>query len=596
METVLRILSICNQYHSDKGTDVSPDDCLFQEQTYVDETQENGSYNTQVEPAEHDHNISKKDLSQNVNTSPSVNFDAKSQDNIPANEDVEEGEISGGLSGTKSNSIIIPLSTEAVENGDVQARVINKTTRNLVDYSEIAVNAKSQESVMQATKKRDLVKDSGAQNTRKRQGSCSEEESRNKKSKNSVDRTTRPDYVALLGENASQEVVDATTNKDAPNEKKKKRALTQERKAKKKKKDRLKRAEKNRKLGIKRLTLQPVIKEKKITYCRHYMNGRCHEGEKCKFSHDTIPLTKSNPCCHFARHACMKGDDCPYDHDLSKYPCKNYQTKGSCNRGSDCMFSHEVLPSEDSLNESNKSKPEQKTPSNSGSKKVEAKSYLVPKFVDVTPKVDSAVKEITKMPLLNQDSKEKPKGPLVIHDSEKITRTPIVVPRGINFLSFGKKAGIESCSSPKVDSEVKEITKMPPLVQESEEKTKGPPVVHDFEEISQITKTPSVVPRGINFLSFGKKPGLDNSNSGYSFKISNRVEKPRISDVAGEGSRSVPTVSVVNEFKVDFLADKMSYSKNPIPMMSFMSSTSQKLLRSTLAFASELDSGLKSKV
>ncbi|KAF5768389.1 putative transcription factor C3H family [Helianthus annuus] len=73
------------------------------------------------------------------------------------------------------------------------------------------------------------------------------------------------------------------------------------------------------------------------------MNGRCHEGAKCKFSHDTTPLTKSKPCCVFARHACMKGDDCPFDHELSKYPCNNYQTTGSCNRGSACMFSHEVL-------------------------------------------------------------------------------------------------------------------------------------------------------------------------------------------------------------------------------------------------------------
>ncbi|PWA78915.1 zinc finger, CCCH-type [Artemisia annua] len=54
--------------------------------------------------------------------------------------------------------------------------------------------------------------------------------------------------------------------------------------------------------------------EKKISICGHYMNGKCHEGEKCKFSHNTIPLTKSKPWCHFARYACMKGDYCPYDH------------------------------------------------------------------------------------------------------------------------------------------------------------------------------------------------------------------------------------------------------------------------------------------
>ncbi|CAA3008388.1 zinc finger CCCH domain-containing 65 isoform X4 [Olea europaea subsp. europaea] len=75
--------------------------------------------------------------------------------------------------------------------------------------------------------------------------------------------------------------------------KKKNGPLSKERRAKKKKKDRIKRAEKNRKLGVKRLKLQPVLKPKTITYCRHYLKGRCLEGEKCKFSHDTIPLTKS---------------------------------------------------------------------------------------------------------------------------------------------------------------------------------------------------------------------------------------------------------------------------------------------------------------
>ncbi|KAJ0514962.1 putative transcription factor C3H family [Helianthus annuus] len=289
---------------------------------------------------------------------------------------------------------------------------------------------------------------------------------------------------------------------DACNEKKKKRVVTKERKAKKKIKDRIKRAEKRLKLGVKRLKRQPVVKEKKISYCRHYMNGRCHEGEKCKFSHDTTPLTKSKPCCVFARHACMKGDDCPFDHELSKYPCNNYQTTGSCSRGSACMFSHETQPSEGSVNESNKSKPEQKPLSNSGSKKVETNSCSVPKFVDITSKSTHPPKGIN---FLSQE-----KLPLVSRP-----------PKGISFLSQ-EKLTLESRLSPKVDSGVKEITKTPPLFQDFEEKTKVPPVVHDFED---ITKTPTVVPRGINFLSFGKKPGLDYSNGGYSLRISNKVEK-----------------------------------------------------------------------
>ncbi|CAA3022191.1 zinc finger CCCH domain-containing 65 isoform X4 [Olea europaea subsp. europaea] len=158
--------------------------------------------------------------------------------------------------------------------------------------------------------------------------------------------------------------------------KKKNGPLTKERRAKKKKKDRIKRAEKNRKLGVKRLKLQPVLKPKTITYCRHYLKGRCLEGEKCKFSHDTIPSTKSKPCCHFARHSCMKGDDCPFDHQLSKYPCNNYTSQGFCSRGSDCLFSHKLL-AESSCPASNVSKPELKSQQQMmPATKVKAPSFL----------------------------------------------------------------------------------------------------------------------------------------------------------------------------------------------------------------------------
>ncbi|XP_074280729.1 uncharacterized protein LOC141605744 [Silene latifolia] len=119
-------------------------------------------------------------------------------------------------------------------------------------------------------------------------------------------------------------------------------SASEARKEKKKLKRRKQRAELNRKLGVKRLKLKPIVKPKVVQHCRHYLNGRCLEGEKCKFSHDVVPLTKSKPCCHFARQACMKGDDCPFDHQLSKYPCNNYSDTGFCNRGESCSFSHKI--------------------------------------------------------------------------------------------------------------------------------------------------------------------------------------------------------------------------------------------------------------
>ncbi|KAH9620068.1 hypothetical protein KSS87_006901 [Heliosperma pusillum] len=70
-------------------------------------------------------------------------------------------------------------------------------------------------------------------------------------------------------------------------------SASEAKKEKKKLKRRKQRAELNRKLGVKRLKLKPIVKPKVVQHCRHYLNGRCLEGEKCKFSHDVVPLTKS---------------------------------------------------------------------------------------------------------------------------------------------------------------------------------------------------------------------------------------------------------------------------------------------------------------
>ncbi|CAI8596636.1 unnamed protein product [Vicia faba] len=159
-------------------------------------------------------------------------------------------------------------------------------------------------------------------------------------------------------EDRKKEMVDASKSKRGPG--------SQEKKYKKRKKYRKNRAEKNRELGVKRLKLIPVQKPKTITYCRHYMKGRCNEGDKCKFSHDTVPETKSKACVHFARHSCMKGDDCPFDHQLSKYPCSNIVSNGSCTRGDACLFSHQVPTNQCIPTPTNGSKPESKSPLPSG--------------------------------------------------------------------------------------------------------------------------------------------------------------------------------------------------------------------------------------
>ncbi|XP_042409050.1 zinc finger CCCH domain-containing protein 7-like isoform X2 [Zingiber officinale] len=130
--------------------------------------------------------------------------------------------------------------------------------------------------------------------------------------------------------------------------KRKRGALTEERKAQKKKSRRRKRAEKEREQGVKRLKLPPVVKPKAVKLCNFYMIGRCQQGDLCKFSHDATPHTKSQPCKYFACDSCLKGDECQFDHELSKYPCHNFQSKGTCYRGDKCKFSHKIVDVEGS--------------------------------------------------------------------------------------------------------------------------------------------------------------------------------------------------------------------------------------------------------
>ncbi|XP_020529202.1 zinc finger CCCH domain-containing protein 7 isoform X1 [Amborella trichopoda] len=155
-----------------------------------------------------------------------------------------------------------------------------------------------------------------------------------------------------LFSNASKEIVTqygaASRSKDAKESRKRGKhgPLTEERKAKKKLAKKRQRAKKNKELGIKRLKLMPVTKAKPVVLCQFYMKGRCNLGLSCKFSHDTIPLTKSKPCKYLISNSCLKGQDCPYDHDLSNYPCRVFVANGTCLKGDKCPFSHKMPPPE----------------------------------------------------------------------------------------------------------------------------------------------------------------------------------------------------------------------------------------------------------
>ncbi|XP_012076966.1 zinc finger CCCH domain-containing protein 65 isoform X1 [Jatropha curcas] len=264
---------------------------------------------------------------------------------------------------------------------------------------------------------------------------------------------------------------------------------SEQKKVKKKEAKRKKRAQKNRELGVKRLKLRPVEKPKTVIYCRHYINGRCYEGEKCKFSHDTIPVTKSMPCSHFVHRMCLKGDDCPFDHELSKYPCTNYVTTGSCSRGEGCMFSHK-LPLKDDL------------PSNSNACTPELKPASLMSISNCKKQLDSggtSHNTIKASPdSVGNISRKNPEQNL----AKSVPSAPVPVPKGIRFFSAGKSCVTKSNPSALGGSAVTRNEGFKAGCQ-TDQNASG--TVQISNEIPR--GTPAVVtPKGINFLSFGKPP------------------------------------------------------------------------------------------
>ncbi|KAL4278213.1 hypothetical protein GQ457_03G046760 [Hibiscus cannabinus] len=327
---------------------------------------------------------------------------------------------------------------------------------------------------------------------------------------------------------SKNQVSKSKTKKDDGLNHKKKQCLTPaEKKEKKKRNKRKKRAEKNRQLGVKRLKLQTVLKPKPVSYCRHYLKGRCHEGELCKFSHDTVPLTKSQPCSHFARNSCMKGDDCPFDHQLSKYPCINYMTKGSCSRGDDCLFSHKGDVASFSTAPELQLKPSSQSGSDmrlsvsrASHKDVDASSYSVGAFPDKSKRqivADSASRnpdlackgESIKV---NQGSSSQK-----MNESGRVGNQSNQRMLGVNS-PFASRPSVTESSKFSLGSsflKMSESGRHGIQANQSESHT-----IHNVD--ASPKKKPDVVPRGINFLSFGKS-SLEDSTSKASLAL-NRAD------------------------------------------------------------------------
>ncbi|XP_011329593.1 protein suppressor of sable isoform X2 [Ooceraea biroi] len=77
------------------------------------------------------------------------------------------------------------------------------------------------------------------------------------------------------------------------------------------------------------------------TICVYYMQGKCHRGDDCPFSHNALPPRKMELCKFYLMDCCAKRDKCLYMHH--DFPCKFFHTGLKCTQGDNCKFSHEPL-------------------------------------------------------------------------------------------------------------------------------------------------------------------------------------------------------------------------------------------------------------
>uniref|UniRef100_A0A0C9QSU3 Su(S)_1 protein n=1 Tax=Fopius arisanus TaxID=64838 RepID=A0A0C9QSU3_9HYME len=75
--------------------------------------------------------------------------------------------------------------------------------------------------------------------------------------------------------------------------------------------------------------------------CLYFMQGKCHRGDDCPFSHNALPPRKMELCKFYLMDCCAKRDKCLYMHH--DFPCKFHHTGLKCGAGSNCKFSHEPL-------------------------------------------------------------------------------------------------------------------------------------------------------------------------------------------------------------------------------------------------------------
>lgn len=72
--------------------------------------------------------------------------------------------------------------------------------------------------------------------------------------------------------------------------------------------------------------------------CLYFMQGKCHKGDDCIYSHDANPPRKMELCKFYLMDCCAKRDKCLYMH--ADFPCKFYHTGLPCVYKDECKFAH----------------------------------------------------------------------------------------------------------------------------------------------------------------------------------------------------------------------------------------------------------------
>lgn len=72
--------------------------------------------------------------------------------------------------------------------------------------------------------------------------------------------------------------------------------------------------------------------------CMYFMQGKCHKGDDCVYSHDALPPRKMELCKFYLMDCCAKRDKCLYMH--ADFPCKYYHTGLACIFKDECKFAH----------------------------------------------------------------------------------------------------------------------------------------------------------------------------------------------------------------------------------------------------------------